>query len=118
MHQRSVTLDARAKRVSVIDHLRARGSHDIEFRLHLDDRCRAHRESETTFHIATPGARLLLHLDPTLEVEVLQGDVAPSGGWLSHRYHEKVPTETLVGRRRTNGDAALACTIEWLRSGP
>jgi len=112
-HQRTVTLDAAAKRIVVTDVLDGRGEHDVEVFWHFDD--------AVAVELAPGGARArgaAAHLALRCEAAgfepcLLHGSESPIGGWLSRRFDEKTPTTTLVLRGRMRGHTTITTNLDY-----
>ena len=111
-HRRRIVLDKRARSVALEDALEASGEHDVEIFLHCAEDSRA-RPVAGGFLVERAGKAIAIRWPelPGGAAEVLEGSVAPIGGWVSRRFDEKVPAPTLVWRARVAGGCFLRTTI-------
>jgi len=61
--------------------------------------------------IAVRGGAVILALDPRVSVALWRGSETPRAGWVSARYHELVPTTTIVASAQIAGSAEFTCSI-------
>jgi len=112
-HRRRITLDKRARRVTIEDTLEMAGEHEVEifFHCHEDATVRA---VPGGFEIARVDqlARLAFPDHPDGQGSCLHGSVEPLGGWVSRRYDHKQPAATLVWRARLAGPCTLRTTLD------
>ncbi|MGZ5063999.1 MAG: alginate lyase family protein [Usitatibacter sp.] len=112
MHRRRIVLDKPSRSIAVEDTLQMEGTHEVELFLHCHEECRVAlvpggarlQRGERSIEIRLPEA-------PGSEVALLEGSLAPIGGWVSRAFDRKRPSPTIVWRARMTGRAALRTTI-------
>jgi hypothetical protein len=102
-HRRTVELDGRNRLVSVVDELLGRGEHEVALAFHLAEHCRITDRQGGRFEVDVGPGSIRIEIDRALNAELMTGTENPIGGWVSHGYHQRIPTTTLVAR------AALRC---------
>jgi heparinase II/III-like protein len=112
MHRRRITLEKRARRLTIEDSLRMRGTHEVELFFHCSERCRVD---------PVPGGYRISHGERALSLRLPQaadaatgvnyGSLAPISGWVSRKFDEKQPTPTIYWRGRLAGNSVLRSEI-------
>jgi hypothetical protein len=105
-------LDDRAQTLRIQDDIVASGAHEIAVCFHLAEDARLSPERRNRSRIAVAGGTVTLELDARLTVEILAGSDDPIGGWVSRRYHRKVPSTTLMARGRCEGKSSYVSRID------
>lgn len=111
VHRRSIALDGAARTVTIRDEIVASGSHRAALYFHLSDACTVKAVAARRCHIEVAGGSLAIEIDPKMQFDMLTGSEHPIGGWVSHGYHQKVPTTTIVGRGDVFGTTTVECRI-------
>ncbi len=106
-HRRTVSLDAPAGVVEVVDELVCDGRHEVALALHFAEHCRVTPSGKNRFDVDYGGGRATIALDGLLSVELFRGSEDPICGWVSRGYHRRNPAITLVGRCTCNGGLKL-----------
>lgn len=111
IHQRRLTLDKAARRITIDDRFRMRGEHRIELFFHCSEHCRV--EPRPGGYLLRQGDReLLLDLPPGGSHTLHRGSLAPLLGWVSRHYDEKQPTTTIAYSIRLSGNTSLRSGIQ------
>jgi hypothetical protein len=110
-HQRALDLDAKSRTLSISDTLVMQGEHEIAVYFHLAEDCRVAQVRPDTFQIRSTGGEVTLSLDSRFRVDLLNGAEDPIGGWVSRKYHVKVPATTIVARVRCEGNTAFTSRV-------
>ena len=115
VHERTVRLDAPARRLMIIDRVGSTGSLDVRLHFHLGP--------SVTVTLGGPGAdlawtgrdgrrqRATLHLPTGLSWSQHRGETDPPLGWFSPRFGVRVPITTLMGAGSAVPDASLVTTV-------
>ena len=118
VHRRSVRLEGPARTVTVCDEIESDGWHRLAVCFHLAEHCRVRGRDHNRFEIGVADRGLVvIELDSRLSVELLTGDDAPLGGWVSRGYHRRTPSTTLVGHVECMGRSVFVCRVEVLPAG-
>lgn len=112
-HRRILELDGPAGELGIRDILEARGSHKVAIHFHLSEMCRIHRVEDRAMEIDAEGRKVLLLMDPGLEMKMFSGCEEPIGGWVSRGYHRKVPSTTIIGQTTTRGNGSYLCRVRF-----
>ncbi len=117
LHTRDIEFDPHSGVFEISDELRFTGHHLVEVCWNLHEECEVSQEGNT-LHIARGGRTITLNTSSsgaTLELVFLEGSENPPGGWISHRFDDKVPTRQCIWRGQFTGGAAvrtvIACSI-------
>jgi hypothetical protein len=110
-HRRRVSLDGRARVVTVHDELRSGGTHDVEVCFHASPDVAVETPGGNRVSLIRPEGTVTLLIDTALEVRVVRGADEPILGWVSTGYHVKRPAHTIVARGRISGDASFTCRM-------
>ncbi|MGE4092152.1 MAG: alginate lyase family protein [Candidatus Binatia bacterium] len=111
LHRRTIDLHGQAGTVRIRDEIVAGSRHAVSLVFHLAESCRISSVDGRRFVITTGQDTLLLTVDPRLSVNVLAGSEEPIAGWVSHGYHRKVPTITLIASGDSEGTTVFECFI-------
>jgi hypothetical protein len=110
-HRRTVSLDPDARKVVIIDQLEAAGRHGVVQFFHLSEHCSVSQTASHQVEIVLPEGALRLEGDPRLPFRILRGSEDPIGGWISRRYHVKMPITTVVAEGCFTGEAAFQTVV-------
>lgn len=102
-HVRSVSLDRRARRLTVSDEVRSEERHALRLLFHLGPTVDVVLDGSTgRLQWTGSGGRhqALLRLPEQLSWSAHRGETDPVLGWYSPRFGERLPTTTLVGEGR------------------
>jgi len=110
-HRRTVSLGQGKPDVTITDELLASAEHDAALYLHLADSCQARLLGRNRVRVDCGTGHAVVTLDPSLDVELVTGQVEPILGWVSRGYHDRSPTTTIVGRCRFVGKVVLTTRI-------
>jgi hypothetical protein len=109
-HERTVTLDREARRLTVEDAIESGGSHACRLAFHLGPEvdCRlAGHVADLSWHSAAGRWRALMRLPDELDWSAVCGQTEPPLGWYSPGFGARVPIVTLIGRGLIAGGARL-----------
>ncbi len=107
VHRRTVVLSDDEAFLSVEDEVVAAGAHDVSQHWHFSEHCDIEQNDTGSFRVSVGGRTLVLSLDPQVTATLIRGDESSFFGWVSRKYHKKVPSYAIVGRLRTSGKATL-----------
>lgn len=113
-HTRTVTLDADARRLCVLDQLEARSPRRVRLAFHLGPAVTAELRGPTaTLSWTRDGAleSATLQLPAELTWSAHRGEVNPLVGWYSPRFGQRVPATTLIGVAEGVSSRALSTTL-------
>lgn len=110
VHRREIVYERAAQLVSVTDHIHCAAAHTIEIFWHFSQECRV------TLHdgmarAARDGVGIELRWPAQLRARLVKGSVDPILGWVSQRFDDKVPADTLVVSGTVAGDWEGVTTI-------
>ncbi len=108
LHRRRLTLEKRARSLTIEDRLEMSGEHDVEIFLHCAPEC-AVEPVASGFAIRRGPWTLLAQLpaDPAATARVYRGSLQPLCGWVSRRYDQREPAPTIVWRAHLAGRSRL-----------
>ncbi len=114
-HRRSVVLDHKDRIVTITDELLGDGEHDVSINFHFGEACEIDKSAPANSNalVSFGDHSMEMVLDESLSLDIIKGEEAPIGGWLSRGYHRKVPTLMLVGRGTIKGNARFVTTIKF-----
>jgi Heparinase II/III-like protein/Heparinase II/III N-terminus len=95
VHRREIVCEHAARLIRVTDQLHCAAAHRAEIFWHFAEDCGVKLEADTAT-ITCHGIELLLRWPAPLTARLLRGSADPPQGWISHRFDEKVPGDTLV----------------------
>ena len=112
LHRRRISLDKRARTVTIEDRLEMSGEHEIELFFHCSERCTV-SQSDEGFAIEQGGRVLWLKLPraPGATSRVHLGSLQPISGWVSRHFDVREPAPTIAWRARIRGNAGLRTEI-------
>jgi len=114
LHRREIAYDRSARRVCVIDELRASSAHHIEMFWHFATECAVRLEEDGAV-AARQGVGLKVRWPAALTGRLERGRTDPVLGWVSARFNEKVPTDTLIVSGTVSGHWRGLSTIQiWM----
>jgi hypothetical protein len=109
LHRRRLTLDKRARSLTIEDRLEMSGEHDVEIFFHCAPEC-AVAPAASGYAIRRGPWTLFVHLPhPAGAGRLHRGDTQPLCGWSSRHYDQREPSPTIVWRARLAGPSLL-CT--------
>jgi len=111
-HRRTLELDGRQRKLTVRDEIITRGTHKVEVFFHLAEHCGVKPEGENRFLVDVGPGTVTIQMDSRLDVQILEASENPIGGWVSRGYHQKQPSNTLVGACTYTDGGPLECIIE------
>ena len=94
-HRREIVYQHAARLIRVTDHIHCASQHSIEIFWHFAEGCRLTLGNDAA-RITRDGAELELRWPKTLHARLVRGSVEPIQGWISQRFDQKVPGDTLV----------------------
>ena len=103
VHRREIVYERAARLIRVIDHLRCAAAHHIEIFWHFAQACRVTLSDDAATAVRD-GVELALRWPAPLEARLVRGSMDPIQGWISERFDEKVPGDTLVIFGSARGD--------------
>ncbi|HET9644489.1 MAG TPA: heparinase II/III family protein [Burkholderiaceae bacterium] len=106
LHQRSIVLHQRERRIEVVDALQCRRAHRIELFWHFAEGVEPRLEGADSIIIRFADRRWKLEA-PGLELSLHRGEEDPPLGWISRRFDEKLPTWTLRCSRTIEGPTQI-----------
>ncbi len=115
LHYREICFDKATRQFRITDSVKCERHHVVEVFWHFSERCKVVLEGGTIY-AEQDGCRVIMEPEGTgWEVESCFGQESPPCGWLSRSFNVKVPTTTIVCRRRINGveQFATRVTIEF-----
>ncbi|MCC7462078.1 MAG: alginate lyase family protein [Gammaproteobacteria bacterium] len=112
LHRRSLQLDAATRTLSIVDEIVSTGSHRIALHFQLAEHCQLEQSGSRHCVIRLGAQRVILSVDPALELAVLPSGENPIQGWVSRGYHHKAAAPLLVARGHSQGTTRFRCTIE------
>jgi hypothetical protein len=95
MHRREIVYERPSRVVKVVDRIQSAGVHHVQIFWHFAEECRVTLHAEAAM-ATRDDVELLLHWPAPLQARLVQGSKDPPLGWISQRFDEKVPGNTLV----------------------
>jgi hypothetical protein len=111
VHRREIMYRSAARLVRVTDHVDCRSEHDIEIFWHFAPECLVTLEGDAA-RVTRDGVGIVLRWPAPLRAGLMRGSVDPVQGWISERFDEKAPGNTLVVSGRIAGSWQGVSTIE------
>jgi hypothetical protein len=102
-HRRRIELNPKARSVTITDEFLAGAHHRIVLFFHIAENCEASINRLGTVVVSLPGGKLLMRLDSRLKPALFIGSEDPEAGWVSRRYHRKVPAHCLRAEGEISG---------------
>ena len=102
-HRRELVFDKGTRILDVRDELRCRADHLVEMFWHFSEHCDISLQNGCAL-VAAAGRQVRFEWPQGVTVELVRGRTVPPLGWISHRFHEKRPSHTVVVSRKTVGD--------------
>ncbi|MGO9635604.1 MAG: alginate lyase family protein [Steroidobacteraceae bacterium] len=94
--QRELTYDRRLRTLYVSDSLLCKRPHRLEMYWHFSEECGVQIQSDLAI-VNNGSAMLKLRWPGGLSPRIVRGsEASPIGGWISHRYDKRVPSNTLI----------------------
>jgi hypothetical protein len=108
LHRRRLTLEKRARLLTIEDRLEMSGEHDVQILFHCAPEC-AVVPVASGFAIRRGPWALVLRLPPhpQASARVYRGSTQPLYGWISRHYDQREPAPTIVWRARLAGPSVL-----------
>jgi hypothetical protein len=108
LHRRRLSLDKRARSLTIDDWLEMSGEHEVEIFLHCAPECTV-EPTAGGFEIRRAPWTLSVQLPshPPGAAQAYRGSTQPLCGWVSRRYDEREPAATIVWRARLAGPCRL-----------
>ncbi len=111
VHERGVRYDKETGTILIEDTLHCTGRHTVQRHWHLAE--------DLTVHVLPRGCRIegasrgveIGVREPATQVRLARGEEQPACGWVSRRFNEKRPTNTLVCVDRIEGTTRLSTEI-------
>lgn len=116
-HRRKVVLDKATRHTTVSDHLIGHGQHMVHQHFHVAPECSVTVVSPHQIRLSRGNADITMTFDGRTEVRVVRGSEQASDspefglGWVSRRYHERIPSCTIVASCKIEGPVCLTTTI-------
>lgn len=107
LHHRDVSFTDKENCFDIVDLLECKSSHDVEVCWHISEHCEVTMTDRLVNVNAGNVSMKIEMMDLNLTPELLSGQTNPPAGWVSRRFDEKVPTNTLVWRGSICGDTRL-----------
>jgi len=111
IHRRTLDLDGNSGTLMISDALEGHDRHRIEIYFHIAEGCAISATGPNNFAILTEGGTVVLAIDARLSVEVFTASETPIAGWVSRRYHHKVPSSTVIASGEFHGAATFTTTV-------
>jgi len=111
MHRRTIDLDGDTGTLVIHDELEGRDHHRIEICFHIAESCAISAEGPNSFAILTEGGTVDLVVDDGLSVRTITACEDPIAGWVSRRYHYKVPTSMVIASGEFHGATTFTHTV-------
>jgi hypothetical protein len=113
LHRRRISLDKKARCVTIEDILEMDGEHEIELAYHCSEQCRAEAISGG-YRLCREGRALRLTLPRArgATARVHHGSLAPIAGWVSRTFDDKQPAATVRWSARLRGECVLRTQID------
>jgi Heparinase II/III-like protein/Heparinase II/III N-terminus len=111
VHSREIIYRSAARLVRVTDHIRCASAHHVEIFWHFAEQCRVTLDGDAA-RATREGVGIVLRWPAPLHAHLLRGSVDPIQGWVSNRFDEKAPGDTLVVSGRLAGAWQGVSTIE------
>lgn len=106
-HRRDVAFNADENCFDVVDFLQCKSAHGVEVCWHISEHCAVTIDGRLIKVTVGNVAMTLQMLDAALSPVLLSGQTDPPAGWISRKFDEKIPTNTLVWKGVINGDTRL-----------
>jgi hypothetical protein len=108
-HKRMLNLDGRE--LVIRDDIIASGKHEVEVFFHFSEQCIVNPVSSNRYLVHISSGTIEIDLDPCLNVKSFNGSKDPICGWISHSYHQKEASTTLVGHCISKGNTCFVNRI-------
>jgi hypothetical protein len=102
IHRREIVYEREPRVLTVTDQILSASVHHIEILWHFAQECVVTLEGETA-RATRNGVELRLQWPVSLQAQLVRGSTDPAQGWISDRFDEKVPADTLVVSGRVQG---------------
>lgn len=112
IHRRTVELNAESREITILDEITASGPHAISVIFQLSEQCTASQIAPNRIEIALKEGLAALEVDPRLVIKLLRGSENPMGGWVSRRYHRRVPATMIIAEGMTRGNDSFRCRVQ------
>jgi hypothetical protein len=109
-HRRTVRLEAPA-RVTIRDEIGSTGTHIVELMFHSAPDVSVERVGNR-IALTVPEGVVRLEIDPACSVSLHRAQEHPIAGWVSPRYHVRVPATTIAARCEISGPAVLVSALQ------
>jgi hypothetical protein len=110
--QRELTYDRRARTLYVLDSLVCKRQHRLEMYWHFGEKCDVKMQSGLAI-VNNANVIVKLRWPSGFSGRIVRGsESSPIGGWISHRYDRRVPSNTLVVAGNITGSWRGLTTIE------
>jgi hypothetical protein len=103
--------------LAIEDEIRGGGLHKVEIYFHISENCSLSITGSNDFVISTEGGSVALAVDERLAIEVISASETTQAGWVSRRYHHKVPTSTIIASGEFRGATKFTHTVS-IRTEP
>jgi hypothetical protein len=110
-HRREILYQPAARVVTVTDQVHCASAHDVDICWHFAQQCLVTLEGDAA-RVTRDGVGILLRWPAPWHARLVRGSVDPMQGWISQRFDEKAPANTLVVSGRVAGDWQGITTIE------
>jgi hypothetical protein len=111
VHRREIVYERSARLVRVTDQLHCAATHHIEIFWHFAKECLVRLESDTAT-VTRDAVELVLRWPAPLTARLARGSTDPAVGWISDRFDQKVPGDTLIVSGRIGAEWRGVSTIE------
>ena len=107
MHRREIIYDKCNRIIRVTDILYCDDEHTIEQFWHFSEYCNI-SDIDDGYLVTNDEVSISLRLDESIEDTILRiGETSPICGWVSRRFDVKIPSPTIIGRLRINGETRI-----------
>ncbi len=113
-HKRSIELDRKKSVVVIKDYIEATKSHTVEQYFHLAPECIIRLSKPNVCHITNKDRTIDLIADNRTSITIIKGSENPIHGWVSIKYDERIPVNTIVCRIISDGKEHLITKINLL----
>lgn len=109
---RTIRFDSELRRITITDNLIFNGSHSTATYFHLDSAVHIKKVSTNSFRLTSGDAGIILTLDSSLGASVIEGSDAGPLGWVSPRYHSRIRSIVVAGKKVVSSTTSLVHIID------
>lgn len=111
IHKRTVELDKKQQKITILDSIVARQSHEISIFFHFSPQCDVREIRDRYWEIENQGKRIFFMADPGCLCRIVKAGKEPLGGWVSPQYDVLEPAFTLCCSAQITGNRNFSSTI-------